>query len=91
MSQLNDIKKIFSDQVYSMNGTVCLDREHVDWLIKQAEKGLTEREKSSRDDRLFFECVKVMQEIKFICQRAKRYYMDEKDIDDILKLLEGKV
>ncbi|MBQ4815784.1 hypothetical protein IHP72_05940 [Bacillus pumilus] len=37
MSHLNDIKKIFAGQVYSMHGTVHLDREHVDWLIKQVE------------------------------------------------------
>ncbi|WP_262009497.1 hypothetical protein [Bacillus licheniformis] len=37
------------------------------------------------------ECITRMQEIKFICQRAKRQYIEEKDIDDILKLLEGTV
>ncbi|WAT79070.1 hypothetical protein [Bacillus safensis] len=37
MSQLNDIKEIFSSQVYNMHGTIHLDREHVDWLIKQVE------------------------------------------------------
>lgn len=37
MSQLNDIKEIFASQVYNMHGTVHLDREHVDWLIKQVE------------------------------------------------------
>ncbi|MDH6595843.1 hypothetical protein [Bacillus aerius] len=38
MSHLNDIKKIFAGQVYSMHGTVHLDREHVEWLIKQVEE-----------------------------------------------------
>ncbi|TWJ42201.1 hypothetical protein [Bacillus licheniformis] len=41
--------------------------------------------------RALHECVTIMQEIKFICQRAKCHYIEEKDIDDILKLLEGKV
>lgn len=37
MSQLKDIKAIFLDQVYNMNGTVTFDREHAEWLIEQAE------------------------------------------------------
>lgn len=37
------------------------------------------------------ETVEALQEIKFICERAKRHYIEEKDIDDILELLKGKV
>lgn len=37
------------------------------------------------------DCIKTMQEIKFICQRAKTFEIEEKDIDDILELLKGKV
>ncbi|RBP89382.1 hypothetical protein DFO70_11129 [Cytobacillus firmus] len=38
MSQLENIKKIFTDQVYNMNGSIYMDREHVQWLIEQSEK-----------------------------------------------------
>lgn len=37
------------------------------------------------------ECEMIMKEIKFICERAKRHYIEEKDIDDILALLKEKV
>ncbi|SCC02928.1 MULTISPECIES: hypothetical protein [Priestia] len=37
------------------------------------------------------ECVKAMQEIKFICERAKAFNVEEKDVDDILEILKGKV
>jgi hypothetical protein len=37
------------------------------------------------------ECIKTLQEIKFICQRAKAFNVEEKDIDEILELLKGKV
>lgn len=58
-------------------------------------KKLDEKEGPTRENdkimHAWHECITTLQKIKFICQRAKRYYMDEKDIDDILKLLEGKV
>jgi hypothetical protein len=40
---------------------------------------------------LFVDCVKTLQEIKFICNRAKTCGIEEKDINDILELLKGKV
>lgn len=40
---------------------------------------------------LFVECVRTMQDIKFVCQRAQSFYVEEKDIEDILELLKGKV
>ncbi|APT48991.1 hypothetical protein BSA171_14510 [Bacillus safensis] len=57
------------------------------FLIRLAEKGLN----SDRALRGLYECVKVMQEIKFICVRAKHHHVEKKDIEDILKLLEGIV
>lgn len=57
------------------------------FLIRLAEKGLN----SDRELRGLYECVKVMQEIKLICVRAKHHYVEKKDIEDILKLLEGIV
>jgi hypothetical protein len=33
------------------------------------------------------ECIKTMQKIKFICDRAKCNYIEESDIDEILELL----
>ncbi|MBU8788011.1 hypothetical protein MHB78_01055 [Bacillus sp. FSL K6-0138] len=83
MDKLSEIKERFYEDE--------IERDDMEWLIEQAEKVMTESEKVSHDHRLFKECVKIMQEIKFICQRAKRHYIEEKDIDDILKLLEGKV
>jgi hypothetical protein len=40
---------------------------------------------------LLADCIKTMQEIKIICQRAKNHYIEESDIDEILELLKGKV
>lgn len=57
------------------------------FLIRLAEKGLN----SDMALRGLYECVKVMQEIKLICVRAKHHYVEKKDIEDILKLLEGIV
>ncbi|MBU8575715.1 hypothetical protein [Bacillus pumilus] len=57
-------------------------------LIRLAEKGLTN---GDRELRGLYECVKVMQQIKLICVRAKHHYVEKKDIEDILKLLEGIV
>jgi hypothetical protein len=37
MSNLKDIKKIFEGQFYKMDGAITLDRNHVEWLIEQAE------------------------------------------------------
>lgn len=62
----------------------------MNFLIEQAEKGLTVT-RSAVNLRALHECVTAMQKIKFICRRAKKTYIEEKDIDDILKLLEGKV
>ncbi|AUZ29800.1 MULTISPECIES: hypothetical protein [Bacillus] len=60
----------------------------LNFLIEQVEKGMTENAAIMRS---LHECITRMQKIKFICQRAKRHYIEGKDIDDILKLLEGKV
>ncbi|MEK3814234.1 hypothetical protein [Bacillus sp. FSL K6-1284] len=60
----------------------------LNFLIEQAEKGMTENPAIMR---ALHECITRMQLIKFICQRAKRHHIEKKDIDDILKLLEGKV
>ena len=40
---------------------------------------------------ILHECIKTMQEIKVICQRAKTFEVEESDIDEILELLKGKV
>jgi len=37
------------------------------------------------------ECIKTMQDIKLVCQRAKSHYIEESDIDEILELLKGKI
>ncbi|MEC0752140.1 hypothetical protein P8884_00220 [Bacillus haynesii] len=65
-----------------------IERDDMEWLIEQVEKGMTENAAIMRS---LHECITRMQEIKFICKRAKSHYIEEKDIDDILKLLEGKV
>ncbi|MCY8663686.1 hypothetical protein P9D54_13230 [Bacillus haynesii] len=62
----------------------------MNFLIEQAEKGMTVT-RSAGNLRTLHECITRMQEIKLICQRAKHHYIEKKDIDDILKLLEGKV
>ncbi|MCM3425533.1 hypothetical protein [Bacillus paralicheniformis] len=80
LDRLSEIKERFNEDK--------IGRDDMGWLIEQVE---VERKRMSHSDRLFFECVKAMQEIKFICRRAKKTYIEEKDIDDILKLLEGKV
>lgn len=36
-------------------------------------------------------CVETLQQIRFICDRAKATYVEKKDIDDILELLKGNV
>ncbi|PAE70580.1 hypothetical protein [Bacillus licheniformis] len=64
--------------------------EELSFVIKGDEKEGPTRE-NDEIMRALHECITTLQKIKLICQRAKRYYMDEKDIDDILKLLEGKV
>ncbi|MCY7914099.1 hypothetical protein [Bacillus haynesii] len=64
--------------------------EELSFVIKGDEKEGPVRE-NDEIIRVLHECITTLQKIKFICQRAKRYYMDEKDIDDILKVLEGKV
>ena len=33
----------------------------------------------------FINAENAIKEIQFICERAKRFYIEEKDIDDILK------
>ncbi|PFP65319.1 hypothetical protein COK00_12020 [Bacillus cereus] len=40
---------------------------------------------------LLVECVKTLQDVRFICDRAKAHYVEDKDIEDILELLKGKV
>ena len=80
LDKLSEIKERFNEDE--------IERDDMEWLIGQLE---VERRRLSHNDRLFHEGVKAMQEIKFICQRAKLHYIEEKDIDDILKLLEGKV
>ncbi|MBZ5212958.1 hypothetical protein LG208_13430 [Bacillus paralicheniformis] len=60
----------------------------LNFLIEQVEKGMTENATIMRS---LHECITRMQKIKFICQKAKWHYIEKKDIDDILKLLEGKV
>ena len=65
-----------------------IERDDMEWLIEQVVKGMTENAAIMRS---LHECITRMQKIKFICQRAKWHYIEEKDIDDILKLLEGKV
>ena len=37
------------------------------------------------------ETIEVLQKIKFICERAKKFNIEEEDIDDILELLKGTV
>ncbi len=64
--------------------------EEISFVIKSNENEGLAAEKAEIM-RALHECITRMQEIKFICQRAKRHYIEEKDIDDILKLLKGKV
>jgi len=40
---------------------------------------------------ILHECVTTMQKIKFICDRAKIFEVEESDIDEILELLKGQV
>lgn len=40
---------------------------------------------------LLADCIKTMQEIKFICERAKTFNIEKEGIDDILALLKKKV
>ncbi len=57
-------------------------------------KKVAEMEKKSPitvDLAAYVDCVKTMQKIKFICERAQAFYVEEKDIEDILELLKGKV
>ncbi|UZN53036.1 hypothetical protein [Bacillus paralicheniformis] len=94
--RLEKIKESYSDCVdiaLSVGETLPyydIEVADMNFLIEQAEKGLTVT-RSVGSLRALHECVTIMQQIKFICQRAKRHYIEEKDIDDILKLLEGKV
>ncbi|MCY7789870.1 hypothetical protein [Bacillus haynesii] len=64
--------------------------EKLSFVIKGDEKEGPTRE-NDEIMRALHECITTLQKIKFICQRAKKTYIEEKDIDDILKLLEGKV
>lgn len=48
-------------------------------------------DKESELLKIIVELTEVLQEIKFICKRAKRHYIEEKDIDDILELLKDKI
>ncbi|MDR4956568.1 hypothetical protein [Bacillus sonorensis] len=94
--RLEKIKAAYSDcvDIYLSEGDTLpyydIEVSDLNFLIEQAEKGLTAT-RSAGNLRALHECITVMQKIKFICQRAKRHYIEEKDIDDILKLLEGKV
>jgi len=78
--RLSEIKERFNEDE--------IERDDMEWLIEQVEKGMTENAAIMRS---LHECITRMQEIKFICQRAKSHYIEGKDIDNILKLLEGKV
>lgn len=92
--ELEKIKESYSDCVdmaLSVGETLPyydIEVSDMAFLIRLAEKGLTN---SDRELRGLYECVKVMQEIKLICVRAKHHYVEKKDIEDILKLLEGIV
>lgn len=91
--ELDKIKESYSDCVdmaLSVGETLPyydIEVSDMAFLIRLAEKGLD----SDRALRDLYECVKVMQEIKLICVRAKHHYVEKKDIEDILKLLEGIV
>jgi len=39
-----------------------------------------------KESELIHELIKMMQEIKLICKRAKSHYIEENDIDEILEL-----
>ncbi|MHC1990255.1 hypothetical protein ACYF6V_03235 [Bacillus safensis] len=91
--ELEKIKESYSDCVdmaLSVGETLPyydIEVSDMAFLIRLAEKGLN----SDMALRGLYECVKVMQEIKLICVRAKHHYVEKKDIEDILKLLEGIV
>ncbi|MCY7468127.1 hypothetical protein MCZ05_01670 [Bacillus safensis] len=93
--ELEKIKESYSDCVdmaLSQGETLPyydIEVSDMSFLIRLAEKGLVT--KSDRELIGLYECVKVMQEIKLICVRAKHHYVEKKDIEDILKLLEGIV
>ncbi|WP_262481402.1 hypothetical protein [Bacillus licheniformis] len=80
MDKLSEIKERFNEDE--------IERDDMEWLIEQVEKGMAGKDMIMRS---LHECITRMQKIKFICRRAKLHYIVEKDIDDILKLLEGKV
>ncbi|WP_205689315.1 hypothetical protein [Bacillus paralicheniformis] len=80
MDKLSEIKERFNEDE--------IKRDDMERLIEQVEKGMAG---NAAIMRALHECITRMQKIKFICQRAKWHYIEEKDIDDILKLLEGKV
>ena len=63
-------------------------------IILTTDKTVTDKEENINEKWLaksLDECIKTMQQIKFICERAKKFDIEEKDIDDILELLRGKV
>ncbi|QII25641.1 hypothetical protein G3M80_13885 [Bacillus altitudinis] len=92
--ELEKIKESYSDCVdmaLSQGETLPyydIEVSDMSFLIRLAEKGLAN---GDRELRGLYECVKVMQEIKFICVRAKHHHVEKKDIEDIMKLLEGIV
>lgn len=60
-------------------------------ILTDFDKQQEQIEKFKNLAKITGECIETMQEIKFICQRAKKFGIEEKDIDDILGLLKGKV
>lgn len=51
---------------------------------------MSEEERNRKIADQIYDLVKAMQEIKFICERAKSFYVEEKDIDEILEIIKQR-